>query len=477
MRLHGKLIILIAILYLVQSCATNPVTGKRDFMLLSEEKEKEMGRASDPDIVSYFGVYEDTQLQQFIKRKGQEMAKISHRPNLGYEFKIVDSPVINAFAVPGGYVYFTRGIMAHFNNEAEFIGVLGHEIGHITARHSAKQYSRSMVAQVGLTVGSVLSPKLGQLAGIAQNGTGLLFLKFGRDAERQSDKLGVEYSTKIGYDAHKMADFFQTLERMSAGSGQTVPNFLSTHPQPGERYATVHRLASKTQTKTTGTLEVNRDSYLNMIDGLVYGEDPRQGFQEGQTFYHPELGFEFPVPSGWQLQNTPQQIQMAPENGESLIIFTLAAGNSLQDAASTSLKNYNLSQESISAIKINGLNALVVGVSQTQENGETIAGKMYLIEYDGNIYNILGITSSNLLTRYINVFDNTSKGFKVLTDQSKLNKQPKRIKIQTVSSDATLQVQLTKYGIPSSSLNELALLNGMLLEDMIRKGTKIKLIK
>ncbi len=165
---------------------------------MSTEQEIAMGKQADPDIVNFFGLYPDEKLQKFIESKGQEMAAVSHRKDLAYEFKIVDSPVVNAFAVPGGFVYFTRGIMAHFNNEAEFAGVLGHEIGHITARHSAKQYSKSMLAQVGLIVGMVASPVFAQFADIAQSGVGLLFLKFGRDAERQSDKLGVEYSSKIG---------------------------------------------------------------------------------------------------------------------------------------------------------------------------------------------------------------------------------------------------------------------------------------
>ena len=127
------------VLVLFFGCAKNPVTGKRDLMLLSESQEVAMGQQSDPDIIRYFGLYDDKELQRFINEKGQKMVAVSHRKNLKYEFKIVDSPVVNAFAVPGGYVYFTRGIMAHFNNEAEFAGVLGHEIGHITARHSAKQ--------------------------------------------------------------------------------------------------------------------------------------------------------------------------------------------------------------------------------------------------------------------------------------------------------------------------------------------------
>ena len=180
-------------------CAKNPVTGKKDLMLLSESQEVAMGQEADPDIVRYFGLYDDKQLQQFIKEKGQKMVGVSHRKNLKYEFKIVDSPVVNAFAVPGGYVYFTRGIMAHFNNEAEFAGVLGHEIGHITARHSAKQYSNSMVAQLGLVAGVLISPEFAQFADVAQQGVGLLFLKLVRLLPQFGQKIEfpTQYSVMI----------------------------------------------------------------------------------------------------------------------------------------------------------------------------------------------------------------------------------------------------------------------------------------
>jgi len=234
----------------LSSCKTNPVTGKKELNFMSEQKEIALGKESDPAIVASYGLYEDEKMQKFIDEKGQEMARISHRPHLNYEFKILDSPVVNAFAVPGGYVYFTRGIMAHFNNEAEFAGVLGHEIGHITARHSAKQYSKQMLGQVGLIAGVVLSPGVRNNFQQIQQGMGLLFLKFGRDAESQSDMLGVEYSTEVGYDSEYMAGFFKTLSRMREGTeSETIPTFMSTHPDPGDRYNKVKQLTEKEQAK------------------------------------------------------------------------------------------------------------------------------------------------------------------------------------------------------------------------------------
>ncbi|HEY4652258.1 MAG TPA: M48 family metalloprotease, partial [Pontibacter sp.] len=206
-------------LLLFNSCSTNPVTGKKDVILMSEGQELAMGQEADPQIVAQFGMYDNPAIQRFIDEKGQQMAAISHRSNIKYNFKVLDSPVINAFAVPGGYVYFTRGIMAHFNNEAQFAGVLGHEIGHIAARHSAQQQSKSVLSQVGLIAGMILVPELAQFGNEAMQGLSLLFLKFGRDDERQSDELGVEYSTKIGYEANEMADFFLTLKRKQEESG------------------------------------------------------------------------------------------------------------------------------------------------------------------------------------------------------------------------------------------------------------------
>ena len=471
----------IVLLYIViGSCAKNPVTGKNDFMLMSKEQEIAMGQQSDPEIKAFFGVYEDAKLQQFINEKGQQMAAVSHRPDLKYQFKVVDSPVVNAFAVPGGYVYFTRGIMAHFNNEAEFAGVLGHEIGHIAARHSAKQYSNATLAQIGLIAGSVISPEFAQVADLASTGVQLLFLKFGRDAESQSDKLGVEYSTKIGYDAREMAGFFSTLDRLSAQSGaEEVPTFLSTHPDPANREKKVAKEAETWRRKTnTPQLDVNRENYLRMIDGIVYGEDPKQGFVEHNVFYHPVLRFQFPIPSQWIVQNTPQQVQMGARDGSALMMLTLAQGNSLEAAAQRILENYQLSLVESKRETVNGLPAVAMIADQRQQQQEQgVRTLTYLIQFGQNIYAILGASSIANFNGYAQLFQNTMTGFRELNDPEKINRQPERVRVKTIRSSGTLRDGLASLGVDQARMEEMATLNGMTLADRVQQGTLIKVIE
>jgi predicted Zn-dependent protease len=465
-------------LALFLGCAKNPVTGKRDLMLLSESQEVAMGQQADPDIVRYFGLYDDKELQRFINEKGQAMAAISHRKNLKYEFKIVDSPVVNAFAVPGGYVYFTRGIMAHFNNEAEFAGVLGHEIGHITARHSAKQYSNAMLAQVGLIAGVLIAPDLADFADIAQQGVQLLFLKFGRDAERQSDKLGVEYSTKINYDAQQMADFFGTLQRLQTQSGsEEVPDFLSTHPNPGDRQRDVAKLAADWRKKTKDNdLKVNRDSYLKMIDGIIYGDDPRQGFTEDNVFYHPVMKFQFPYPSSWMVQNTPEQVQFGSKDGRAMMLFRLAKGSSVENAAETLVQNYKLTVQESKRDDVNGNPAVVLIADQQAGEQPAVRTLIYVIDHGSNMYAMIGASSRNDFNNYFQLFNSSMNGFRTLTDPAKLNKQPERIDIKAVQSQGTLEQALRSYQVPQKRLEELATINGMKLNEKVDKGMLIKVI-
>ncbi|WP_299757007.1 M48 family metalloprotease [uncultured Pontibacter sp.] len=470
-----------AILLLFNSCATNPVTGKKDIVLMSEEQEIALGAQSDPAVIAQFGLYEDKALQQFIQQKGQAMAAVSHRPNLDFEFKIVDSPVINAFALPGGYVYFTRGIMAHFNNEAQFAGVLGHEIGHITARHSVQQQSKATLAQIGLIAGMVISPEIAQFGDLASQGLGLLFLKFGRDDERESDELGVEYSTKIGYDAAEMADFFLTLQRKQSGNGQAIPDFLSTHPNPADRYTTVHELAAQWKKKENlTTAQIERNSYLKRIEGMVYGEDPRQGFVENNTFYHPELKFRFPVPTGWDYMNSPQVFQMAPKDGKAMMNLMLVPGETLEEAAQQLMQGYNLQPVESKNITVSGLPAIAIVADQQQQQQQqqqqVIRTLTYLIRYGGYNYSLMGITTANDFNTYFQTFSNTMQNFAELTEADKLNRQPKRIQIVTVQQPASLSQIFQNNNVSKDRMEELAILNGLELTDQVERGTMIKLI-
>ena len=478
------LIWLSASLLISNSCAVNPVTGKKQIVLMSESQEIAMGAAADPEIVAQYGRYEDKILQDFITQKGNEMAAISHRPDLKYEFKIVDSEVLNAFAVPGGYVYFTRGIMAHFNNEAEFAGVLGHEIGHITARHSVSQQSKAILGQVGLIGSMILVPQVAEFAEPLSEGLGLLFLKFGRDAERQSDELGVEYSSKIGYDAKEMAGFFKTLERQSSGSESAeLPDFLSTHPNPGDRNMAVSKLSDEWK-KKLNLLDpkVSRESYLKKIEGLVYGEDPKQGFLENDVFYHPVLKFQLNTPKGWNYQNKPQELEFAPKDGKAILIMTLIPGKSLEEAASNVVEKNNLQVLESNQITVNGLNALSiladvkVEQQKQQQQAPTVRTLSYLIQYNDNIYHILGASSVTDFNSYSENFLQTMKNFKELKDASKLNKQPERIRIKPVKQSGTLKQALNSYNMPEKKQEEISLLNGMLLTDKVLAGSLIKIL-
>jgi predicted Zn-dependent protease len=463
---------------MINSCARNPVTGKSQVVFMSEAQEIQMGQESDPQVIAQFGLYEDTALQNFVSRKGKEMAAISHRPNLTYTFRLIDSEVLNAFAVPGGYVYVTRGIMAHFNSEADFAGVLGHEIGHIAARHSVAQQRNQILGQVGIIAGVIINPELGRFADVASQGLGLMFLKFGRDAEREADKLGVEYSSKINYDAHQMAAFFTTLERQGAQSGSAeLPEFLSTHPNPGDRNVTVNQLATEWQQKLNLTNpQVNRNNYLRRIEGLIYGEDPRQGFLENSVFYHPVLKFQFPTPQGWLYQNSPQAVQFADKEGKALIMFTLGQGSSLQAAATAAMQQYKLQVVESQNTSVNGLPAMYVVADQVnpQQPQATIRTISYFIQYNGSIYHFIGVSNLSTFNSYTSYFSNTMQNFRPLTDAAKLNKKPERIRIKTVGTSTTLSQALRDFGMPQSRLEELAILNGMKLTDNVAKGTLIK---
>ena len=219
------------------ACATNPVTGRRELSFMSEAQEISIAQESDPQIKQEMGVYNDPALQEYVSSIGMKMAKISERPNLPWRFTVVDVPAVNAFAIPGGSIYVTRGIMPFLDTEAELAGVLGHEIGHVTARHSAQQYTRQITGQVGLLALGIFVPAARPFGDLTGQALGVLFLKYGRDDEVQADRLGATYESTLGWDPAAVPGFLSTLGRLdeAAGDRRGVPNWLSTHPDPLSR--------------------------------------------------------------------------------------------------------------------------------------------------------------------------------------------------------------------------------------------------
>jgi predicted Zn-dependent protease len=460
------------------ACAINPVTGKRQLMLLSESDEVALGEQSDQEVIATYGIYDDAALNAYVNGIGQKMGKLSHRPNLEYHFKVLDTDVVNAFACPGGYVYVTRGILAYLNDEAELAGVVGHEIGHVAARHTADNYSKQQLASLGLALGSVLSEKFRQYASVASFGVNMLFLKFSRDDERQADDLGVEYSSKALYDANQMAAFFETLERMDSGSSSSgLPDWFSTHPNPANRVTAVRNKTNEWQAKLTGSsFVVNRPQYLASIDGIVFGEDPRQGYVDANTFYHPALKFSFAVPSGWTVNNTPAQVQMVSPNEDANLLFSLQSGATTAAVADSFVTQSSASISRSDAVTINGFPAKRIQ-SRIISSPDTLGVLSYFIQKGSDVYIFHGVTAPATMSAWASTFSGAVGQFRSLTDSKRINVSPKYLKVQNGKSSATLSSLLSTQGIASTELESFAVVNGMQLTDLVPATAKYKVAK
>lgn len=459
------------------SCAVNPVTQKRELMLLSRSDEIALGQQTDAEVTRTYGVYPDANLNQYVAGVGKKLAAVSHQPDLEFHFQVLDSPVVNAFAVPGGFVYMTRGILAYLNDEAELAGVMGHEIGHVTARHSAKMYSQAQVAQVGLVLGAALSKTFRQFAGLAQAGLTVLFLSFSRDHERQADDLGVLYASKAGYEGSRMSNMFITLQKLNPQSGRDgLPTWLSTHPDPPDRIEAIKKAAAEWQQANPGAkLAVNRNEYLSRLDGLIFGEDPRHGYVKDNVFYHPQMTFQFPVPADWKVNNTASQVQMISAKEDAAMVLTFAEGNTPDEAAQKFVSQNKLNVVGSDSQTINGfLTRRLQFTLQTEEG--TLAGLAHFIQKADRVLMFLGYTESSRFNSYAQIFSGTLGGFKPLTDPARINVTPEKIKIVKVARTDTLANILKGYGYDETRQKQLAIMNAMELTDKVPAGTLLKTI-
>lgn len=441
------------------SCAVNPATGEREISLVSESQEIAMGREYDPQIVASMGLYPDSQVQRYVREIGLRMAADSERPDLPWTFRVIDDPVINAFAVPGGFIYITRGIMSYMENEAQLAAVLGHEIGHVTARHTAQQLTRTQLAQAGLVLGSVLSETVAGVAGAASQGLQVLFLKFGRDDERQSDDLAFRYMARTRYDMREVSDVFTMLERVSSaqGGGSDIPEWLSTHPDPGDRAATARQRAAALPADSVGTF-VGRDEFLAVIDDVVFGNDPRQGyFVDGNQFIHPELAFRMDFPSGWQTANQTQAVLGGSPEQNAILQLTLAQGSSPQAAANSFLSQQGLQASQPTNITVNGLQGVAAEFAATTEQG-ALRGIAAFVQLGNTVYQLLGYGTQQAWSGQSAAIQRSINTFARVTDRALLDVQPMRVDVVRIDRAMTLAEFAQRHTGPAT-LEELVLLN------------------
>ena len=441
-------------------CSANPATGKRQLNFYSEAEEVALGRQSDAQIAAQLGLVDDPALQAWVSSIGKRLATQSERPNLPWTFKVVDDPVVNAFALPGGYIYVTRGILGHLRNESELAAVLGHEIGHVTAQHGVNQMSKGQLATGGLLVGMIVAPEgaaqaVGQLG---QAGLGLLFLKYGRDDERQADDLGLRYVARTGFEPREMPNVFGVLRRVGEleGAGR-IPNWMSAHPDPGARREHAQeRIANGDYPRG----EVGLESYLRRTDGLVFGANPRAGYFEGRTFYHPDLAFRFEVPSGWAAANETSRVIAAHPERIAQVELGLAQEKSAAEAAKKFLAQEGLADAASRSRALNGLTVVEADFSVPRENQKPIAGRAAFVEHGGQVYRLLGLYLEEQAGKVRRAVDGFTGSFSRLTDRAVLGVQPQRLEL--VSLPRAMSFDEFRRDHPSQARPEvLALINGI----------------
>lgn len=459
------------------ACATNPVTGKKELSLLSEAEELAMGQQADAEIRREMGVYPDQELQRYVQDLGMRLAQQSHRPNLPWTFTVVDSPAINAFAVPGGFVYITRGILPYLGDEAELAGVLGHEIGHVTARHVNQQYSRQAMGGIGLMVLSIFVPQTAPFQDVSSMGLGVLFLKYDRNDELQSDQLGMEYESALGYDPSAVPRFLSTLARVDKLSERGVPNWLSTHPEPGSRVEKAQPALAKFMSDNTRTR--NQDAFLRAIDGVVVGDSVEQGIVRGNAFAHPMMRIALEFPDGWEVANSAETVMAREPGTEHFMLLQMVEqprGRSIEEVARNAMRQAGYQPLDGTPERFGGLDAWV-GVYRGSLSG---VGKVTMraahIAMGRQVFVFAGFAPDGEYDHVRRDIEAAIQTFRELTPQEAAQIRPNKLAYYTVRQGDSWQSIAQRAGKGISNAATLAIMNGVEVYEQPQPGDRVKIV-
>jgi predicted Zn-dependent protease len=466
----------------VANCATNPVTGNPNFVMMSESQEIQVGRKEDSKVRKEYGVYDDLALQNYVNEIGQKLARASHRSGLQYQFTVVDSPQINAFALPGGYIYITRGILAFLNSEAELAAVLGHELGHVTARHSVQQLSAATAAQVGSSLLQIFVPETrGGLGDTAINLLGGALLSgYGREHELEADRLGAEYLARTGYDPQAMVSvvgvlknqelFDAAVAKQEGREPRAYHGLFATHPDNDTRFRQVVGEAARFKQPVT---RVAREEFLRKVDKMVYADSPQQGIIRNNTLYHAELGLAMQFPQGWRVKNSPDRVTAVSPRDEAMVDLRMA-GPARGTPADVLRKAVGLGTGSrVTPTTINGLPAATASL-----NLRGLPTRVAAVFLDNNAY-LIGAQarSAQGMNRWGPAIDEATMSFHAITDAERVVARPLRLRVITARPGMTFAELARTSPIGKHAEGYLRLLNTMYPAGEPVEGQALKIVE
>ena len=489
---HLSIIVLLSIVY---GCATNPATGEQDLVMMSERDEIEIGKQSHQQILQQYSEYNDLELQNYVQYVGKKVAVKSHRPGLDYQFTVLDSPEVNAFALPGGYIYITRGLMAYLNTEGELAAVLGHEVGHVTARHAVRQHSASQLTGLGAAIGTIIGesfvPGISSVGGQQLVGiVGTAMLKgYGREHELEADRLGAEYLARSGYDPDAMLDVIGVLKnqelfefklaREEGRQPRIYHGVFSSHPSSDTRLQEVVGFAYAIKEEASESTFIGRTEYLQRVDGMVYGESTDNGLVKGRDFYHGNMGFALRFPERWGVQNLPDRLIAAPAGGLAMIQIMVQGAD-----PRLSPKEYMAQRMGIdtsrngSALTINGLPAYTQTAVIDTQAGKRLS-RLTVVYLQNMAFIFAGQTrNANGLSRYDSDFINTTKTFRPLSNAERVVAS-KTNRIKLIRADNTVMFKDLAKSSPLDKFPEqqLRLINAEYPQGDIDNGQLFKVIQ
>lgn len=464
------------------NCASNPVTGNPNFVTMSEAQEVSTGRNEDKKVREQYGTYDNAALQRYVNDIGQRLAKASHRAGLQYQFLVVDSPQVNAFALPGGYIYITRGILAYLNSEAELAAVLGHEIGHVTARHSVQQLSAATAANVGASVLQILVPQMRNSGGSALINTlgGALLSGYGREHELEADRLGAEYLARTGYDPQAMIKVVGVLKNQELFDAEVAKaegreprayhGLFASHPDNDTRLQEVVREATKFKSAENRT---GREEFMRNMEGLVFADSPAQGIVRNNTFYHPDLGLTLKFPEGWRVQNNAQNVTAASP-GRNALIDLRSAGRAEGTPADVLRKVLKLGAGS--SVTTQPLGSLQAAATET-----TLSGKptRVTVVFLGTQAYAIGIQANDAAAfrEHKTAMDAATNSFHAITAQERALAKPLRIRVITAKAGQTFAALARSSPLGKFAENHLRVINGLYPSGEPTAGQSLKIVE